>query len=635
LKKISQLVIITVTVGISLQSIYTAFFGVWDPLIHRPLIMGAGVLAALLMNPLVKKYPTESTAKKVLFWTIDLVMLAIILSAIYFFIDVSEELEDGLFELDMSINYLTLAGILVLCELTRRIIGWPLVAVAGACLIYVLFGEYLPGSLRHAGYDVPQTVMQIWFSTSGIFGLPMGVLLNLIFIFIVFGAILQGTGAGDVMLKFAFAATGRTRGGPAHAAIIASGIFGTMSGSVVANVVGTGSMTIPMSKKKGFSGSFAGAVEAAASAGGQIMPPVMGVAAFLMAEFTGVAYLYIIVAALVPAALYYISLFIAVSLEAKRLGMEPIPDSEKVKLKKEHYLRSLMFVVPVLAMIGVLLMGRSPAMAGFWATVATVVFAFMDPDFRANPKRLFTALMKGGVACCTILVVIGNLGLIMGAMDLTGAGLRFTQTIAGLAGESLFPALLLTMCVCLFLGMGMPTGAAYLIVVLVLGPAVMKLGVPILVIHLFVFYFGVMSAITPPVCLAAFAAAPIAEDNPMTLALKAVRISYIGFIIPFVFLYNPQLLIVSAATGGAFDGVAFVWILFRVMVALWLFTTALSAMDREPLSLLSIGLRLLAGGLLLLVYPIWQWSGLVLTIVILAQHHLFAPRRAAETAGGF
>jgi len=217
-------------------------------------------------------------------------------------------------------------------------------------------------------------------------------------------------------------------------------------------------------------------------------------------------------------------------------------------------------------------------------------------------------------------------------MDLTGAGLRFAQIIGGLAGEGLFPALLLTMLVCLFLGMGMPTGAAYLIVVLVLGPAVMKLGVPALVIHLFVFYFGVMSNITPPVCMAAFAAAPIAEANPMTLAVKAVRISYIGFIIPFVFLYNPQLLIVSAATGGAFDLAAFVWILFRVLLALWLLTTALSAMDREPLSLLSIGLRLLAGGSLLLVYPIWQWSGLVLTIVILVQHHLFAPRRAAETA---
>ncbi|MBT6611955.1 MAG: TRAP transporter large permease subunit, partial [Deltaproteobacteria bacterium] len=305
MQKIIKLVVITITVGISLQSIYTAFFGVWDPLMHRPLIMGAGVLAAMLMNLLVKKYPTDSTAKQVLFWTIDLVMLAIILGAIYFYIDVSEELEDGLFELDLSITYLALAGILVLCELTRRIIGWPLVLVAGACLAYVLFGEYLPGSLRHAGYDVPETMMRIWFSTSGVFGMAMAVLLNLIFIFIVFGAILQGTGAGDVMLRFAFAATGHTRGGPAHAAIIASGIFGTMSGSVVANVVGTGSMTIPMAKKKGFSASFAGAVEAAASAGGQIMPPVMGVAAFLMAEFTGISYLYIIVAALVPAALYY------------------------------------------------------------------------------------------------------------------------------------------------------------------------------------------------------------------------------------------------------------------------------------------------------------------------------------------
>jgi TRAP transporter 4TM/12TM fusion protein len=631
-EKIVKLLIAVITFGVAFQSIYTAFFGVWHPTIHRPLIMALGALGAILMRPLVGMYSTKRQFIKALLVAIDLVLLVIILGAVYYFLDISEELEEGLFELDIKIYYLALGGILVLLELTRRFFGLPLLIVGGLCLIYVLFGEHLPGVLRHSGYDIESAMQDIWFTTTGVFGLPMAILLNLVFIFIVFGTVLEGTGAGDVMLKFAFAATGRSRGGPAHAAIVASALFGTMSGSVMANVVGTGTMTIPMIKKRGFSSNFAGAVEAAASTGGQIMPPVMGIGAFMMAEFTGISYLYIIVAAAIPAILYYASLFIAVSLEAKRLGIEPLSASEKVKLTKTDYIQSLMFFAPILAIIVTLISGRSAAMAGFAAVITTILFAVISPEFRAQPQRLFHALCKGGAACVYILIAVGTLGVVIGAMDLTGVGIRFAQLIADLAGEGLFPALLLTMAACLFMGMGMPTVPAYIVVVLVLGPAIKMLGMPLLVIHMFVFYYGVLSCITPPVALAAYAAAPIAGSNPVITGIVSVRLAFIAFIIPFVFLYNPQLLIISAATGGAFEPLTFIWVLFRVLIALWLFTTALTGMDRHKLSALGKLLRMAAGVSLLVVGAVWQVAGLVLAFVVLAEHYLFAPRRAAKPA---
>ncbi len=617
--------------GLAVQSIYTAGFGVWDPVFHRPIILALGFTLAVFVFPLVKLYPTDQRAVRLLFLAIDAVLVAAVISAAYLYIDVGEELENGLFELDVKVYYVAFAAVLSLLELTRRIFGLPLFLIGSACLIYVLFGEYLPSIFHHAGYDVVTAMEDIWFTTTGVFGLPMAILLNLVFIFIIFGTILEGTGAGEVLLRVAFAATGRTRGGPAHAAIIASALFGTMSGSVIANVVGTGTMTIPIIKKRGFAATFAGAVEAAASTGGQIMPPVMGVAAFMMAEFTGVSYLYIIIAAAIPAIFYYASLFIAVSLEARRLGIEPTPVAERIKLNRKDYFYSLTFLAPISAIVTMLIMGRSPAMAGFAATITTVVAAFVLPEFRGDPMRLFRSLIKAGQSCSTILIAVGTLGIIIGAMDLTGLGVRFAQLVGDVAGNGLFLALLLTMAACLFLGMGMPTVPAYIIVVLVLGPAISKLGVPIVVIHMFVFYFGVLSAITPPVALAAYAAAPIAKSNPMFTGITAVRLAVIAFIIPFVFLYNPQLLIISEATGGNFEPAVFAWIVVRLSIALWLFTTALAAVDRFILAKWSRVLRFVLGIGLLLTNPTLQIMALIASITLLCGHHFAAKRKIAQT----
>lgn len=614
MKQPIQYAIAVICGAIALQSVYTAYFGVWEPTLHRPIILALGMIAATLSFPLFGWTQVGPPAKRILGAALDFVLIAVILLAVYQFVAISDELENGFFSIPPSAHFIALIALLAMLELTRRVFGLPLFLVGLASLGYVLFGDTLPGIFRHAGYDLGTAMEDIWYTTSGVFGLPMAILLNLVFMFIVFGAILEGTGAGASIMRFAIAATGRLRGGPAHAAIVASALFGTMSGSVIANVVGTGTLTIPMIKKRGFSPKFAGGVEAAASTGGQITPPVMGVAAFMMAEFTGVPYLYLIVAALVPAAFYYASLFLSVSLEARRLGIEPIPQAERVQLNRQDYLHSLMFIAPICAIIFVLVIGRSPVFAGFIATITAVVSAFLNPEFRAQPSKLIKAFVTAGKSCVSVLVAIATLGLVIGAMDLTGLGIRFAQLISGIAGDQLFLSLVLTMLACLILGMGMPTVPAYIIVVLVLGPAIAKLGVSTVAAHLFVFYYGVLSAITPPVALAAFSAAPIAKSNPMATAATAVRLAIIAFIIPFFFIYNPQLLIIPQATGGAFEPLVFAWALVRMGLAMWLMTTALSGYDRAALNKRDRLIRVLPAIALLSVWPQVQIAGVAIAL---------------------
>ena len=321
------------------------------------------------------------------------------------------------------------------------------------------------------------------------------------------------------------------------------------------------------------------------------MPPVMGAAAFLMTDLTGIPYLTICVAALVPALLYYGSLFVSVGLEARRLGVEPIAPEDRQRLRREDLVKSCMVFGPVAMILLTLAMGRSPAMAGFWAIVATIVCAFaLNPLMRREPGRIVAALASGGVAGAKIMMAVGAIGVLLAILNLTGIGLKFATEIAHLGTTSLFLALLLAALSCLILGMGMPTLPAYLIIVLVLGPAIKALGLPTLAVHLFVFYFGVLSAVTPPVALAAIAAAPIADANPMRTAVVAMRLSFVGFLIPFVFVYEPTLLLVID-----FQPLAFGWILLRLCLAIWVLSTAFSGFETGELTWWSRLLRIGAG----------------------------------------
>jgi TRAP transporter 4TM/12TM fusion protein len=521
-----------------------------------------------------------------------------VLFTIWWFFQTYESLWEGVFILAPSELFIALFGVAVVIELTRRGFGAVLAGMCALAVVYGMYGSRLPWIFTHAGFTFEETMRAVWYSFDGVFGFPVGIIATIVVIFIVFGALLEGTGAGAILIKMATAATARIRGGPAHSAIAASALFGTISGSPVANVVATGVFTIPLIKRQGFPPSFAAAVEAAASSGGQFTPPVMAAVAFVMAELVGVPYLVVAAAAALPALFYYLCLFVSVYTESVRLGIGPVPVDERPILTRDDWLQSLRFMIPVGIVVAVLLAGRSPAAAGFWALIAAVITALvLDADLRRNPMPLVHNLAQGGRQCAQIIIAVGGIGIVIGVINMTGLGLRFASLLAELGHGNLFLALLVAAAACLLLGMGLPTLPAYLIIVLILGPAVAKLGVPLLIVHLFVLYYGVLSNITPPVAIAAYAAAPIAGANPLTTGVQAVRISAVGFLIPFVFAYNPSLVLVLGV-----DWSGLLSVLVRLPLAIWLVATGTSGVGPEPLNAIERLARTALGLALLMPY---------------------------------
>ena len=602
----------SIAFGIASVAIYTAAFGVIDEIYQRSITVGASVILVALAVPLVGVYGSRGGPVRAACLAIDGALISLMALSLYWFASVYDELESGLYDFLPDDILIGAGGLLAVLELTRRAFGWPLAALSLLCIAYALFGEDLPWIFAHAGYDLETVMRTVWYSFDGVFGFIVITVISLIFIFIVFGSVLEATGAGAVLLRIALSLTGGLRGGPAHAAIAASGFFGTISGSVSANVVGTGVFTIPMIKERGFRNSFAGGVEAAASSGGQFMPPVMGAVAFVMADVTGIPYVVIIGAALMPALFYYGSLFAAVWVEAARSGIEAIPRSRREKVSRRDWWMSLMFVIPILVIIGVLVAGRSPAMAGLWATAVGAVLGLMNPEVRGRPQIYLAALVRGGEQCGRIMVAVAAIGIIVGVMNLTGLGIRFSNMILAFAGTDLFFAMFLVAVASMILGMGLPTIPAYLIIVLIMGQAIENLGVPKILVHLFVLYYGVLSAITPPVAIAAYAAAPIAGANPMTTAVQALKLSFVGFIVPFVFVYNPSLSLVVG-----FETLPFLWVVARLALAIWLMTTALGGVDRARLPPWSRAARMALGiGVLFGAMEI-QVAAVALSLVLL------------------
>ncbi|MBR9879957.1 MAG: TRAP transporter fused permease subunit [Gammaproteobacteria bacterium] len=537
-------------------ALYTARFGIYNETLSRVGGLGLGILL-LLTRP-----GADRTLPRLLF---DLLLTAIFSAALVRYAMIAPELEFGLYFLVPIDVVLGGGAMLVLLEMARRAVGLPLVLVCLVAIGYALAGDWLGGAIGHAGVDLSGLMLTLWYSFDGVFGRPLAVVVGTIVVFIIFGVLLEALGAGDVLLKLAMRGLGRIRGGAAHAAVLASALFGSVSGSAVANVVGTGVVTIPMIKRLGFSARFAGAVEAAASSGGQIMPPIMGAVAFIMADLTGIPYLYICIAALLPALLYYLSLFACISVEARRAGIPPLASDELPRMGRSDLGMLAVFLLPLGLIIVMLIAGSSPAMAGFWAVVVAVPLGLL-----ANPqaRRLSTfgeALSGAATASAKILVAVAAVGVVVGVMNLTGLGLRFASAAQALSEGSLLLSLLVMALACLVLGMGMPTVPAYLIIILVMGPAVQALGVPTVAAHLFVVYFAVMSSITPPVALAAYAASPIAGANPMGISVSAVRLALMGFLVPFAFAYSPSLLLITE-----FSLLELCWVLVRLGIAMWM-----------------------------------------------------------------
>lgn len=530
---------------------------------------------------------------------IDIALVLGGLWAVWSFYSVQTLMEVSLYDVRQRDAIPAFVGLVVFLELCRRLWGWGLFTVGSLGALYLLFGQNLPGILEHTGFDMVDVSEALWYNTNkGVFGSITNIVLVTVFVFIIFGVLLEGTGAGDTLLKFAFLATRRTRGGPAHAAILASSLFGTMSGSTVANIVGTGTFTIPMIKKRGFTPTFAAGIEATASSGGQIMPPIMGAAALVMADLTGAGYLNIIVAALFPALFYYFSLFAAVTVEARRQGIDVKPLEVEDKITRLDMINSILFIGPIAVVIASLLMGFSTSAAGFYAVVVLLALAVINPEVRRDPMRVWRSFLKGSESGATLLIAIAAIGILVGSLDSTGLGLKLAGVIAEIRGESLFSALLVAMIGALVLGMGMPTLPAYLIIILVMGPAIQALGVSMLTAHMFVFYYGVASSLTPPVAIAAYAAAPIAGANPLMTSFMSFRLGMAKFIIPFIFAFYPTILIVEE-----FSMLPFLWIVARTCFCIWLFSSALSAFDLRKLSLPEVVLRFATAFTMLAVSP--------------------------------
>ena len=431
--------------------------------------------------------------------------------------------------------------IILVLEGTRRSIGWPLPLVTSVFLLYAYFGNYIPGQFGHRGYDYERIINQLYLTTEGIFGVPIGVIVTIVFLFILFGSFLERSGGGNFFINLAVSIAGKAKGGPAKIAIIASGLMGTISGSSIANVVTTGSFTIPLMKRIGYRPAFAASVESAASTGGQIMPPIMGAGAFVMAEFTQISYLTIIGAAAIPALLYFFSIYMNVHFEACRQDLKGMPD-EDVPKTKEVIKDGYVYILPIVALIVILIIGYSPARAALIGMGLLIVASMIKASTRMSFRDVLNALEGAGMTTFAIVAATACAGIIVGIVSMTGLGIKFSNLIGSMAGGLELLALFFTMIACIVLGMALPTTANYIVQAAITAPALIALGVPVLSAHLFVFYFGVFADITPPVCLAAFAGASIAKANPMETGLNATRNVTVAYLIPYLFIFFPALL---------------------------------------------------------------------------------------------
>ncbi|MCR9219825.1 MAG: TRAP transporter fused permease subunit [Alphaproteobacteria bacterium] len=438
----------------------------------------------------------------------------------------------------IGISLAAVAGALLIMELTRRVAGLALVVIATIFLIYVFVGQHLPGFLQSPAITWQRFFSQV-YTDAGILGPTTAVSSTYIILFIIFAAFLQASKVGDYFVNFAFALAGRARGGPAKVAIFASGLMGMINGTSAGNVVATGSLTIPLMKKVGYRPRTAGAIEAAASTGGQIMPPIMGAGAFIMAEITGIPYTEIAIAAIIPAILYFVSIYFMVDFEAAKLGMRGMRDDELPRLAEMA--KQVFLFLPIVILIVALFMGYSVIRAGTLATVSAAVVSWLTP-YRMGPKAIGKAFELAGSMSIQIIAVCACAGVIVGVISLTGVGARFSNLLLGLAEASQLLALVFAMCIAILLGMGMPTTAAYAVAASVVAPGLVELGIPMLTAHFFVFYFAVVSAITPPVALASYAAAGISGSNAMETSVASFKIGIAAFIVPFMFFYNSALL---------------------------------------------------------------------------------------------
>ena len=517
-------------------SLYTAMFGVFPDMIQR----GAHI-SAVIGLVYVRLFGLDSVGglswSRIKFFGLGVIGSAVLGYQFFFYEDVVSRF-GSITNYEMPIAIL---AIVLLLDATRRTIGWSMVGLAIFFLVYAFYGRYFPGLLAHRGYDMVRILEQVYLGADGIYGTPLGVSSTFVIIIVVLGALLEKTGASGVLMYIAVSMTRNSRGGPAKAAVVGSSLMGMISGTAVANVLTTGTISIPLMRRGGYRPAVAGAVEAVASTGGQLMPPIMGAAAFLMADIMEVPYLDITKAALLPALLFYIAVFASVHLEAVKTGLKPlesidIPDVAQSLRNSGHVLLS----IPVF--IGTLISGYSVMYSSLAGIVCLLALSLLRYSSRLNPRQLIAAAVSAAEAILPVALATATAGIIIGVVTLTGMGLKFSSFIVSISGNNLLVALVLTMASSLVLGMGLPTAAAYILVATLTAPALVSMGVDLMAAHMFVFYSAMLSSITPPVALAAFAAAAICREPPMRVAMISVKFGFVAFLLPYFFVLEPRLL---------------------------------------------------------------------------------------------
>ena len=535
-----QKIIAAIAITFSIFQLYTATFGILDAQLQRAVHLGFGLALAYLLYPCRRAWTRDH-----FFHPIDVAFAILGAAAPAYIVIQYRELVTRAGSATTTDIVVGGIGILLVIEAARRVVGLPMVTVVLFFLAYAFLGPYMPGVLAHRGLSLEQLISHLYYTTEGIFGTPLGVSSTFIFLFILFGAYLESTGLGKFFIDLANAVAGWASGGPAKVAVLSSGLMGTVSGSSVANVVGTGSLTIPMMKKLGYNANFAGAVEAAASTGGQLMPPVMGAAAFLMAEFVGVSYIEVVRAAAIPALLYFTGVWLGVHFEAKRKQLKGIPRHELPNpltlLKERGHL-----AIPLVVIVYLLVSGYTPMRAALVAIVLSIACAMLRKSTRMKPIEIVYGLERGAKAVLGVLIACAAAGIIIGVVTKTGVGLRLASGLIEMAGGMLLPAMFFTMITAIVLGMGVPTTANYVITSTIAAPALVQMGVPILAAHMFVFYFGIIADVTPPVALAAYAGAGISGGNALKTGVHASKLAVAAFIIPYIFVLSPVILMVDA-----------------------------------------------------------------------------------------
>ncbi len=639
LVKVTAAIITTLAIALSLYQLYTAGIAALTALIQRTIHLGAILVLTFLMKPPFKKIKKD----RLNIWVVIDWILA--MAAIYCTTYICFNLT-AIFERQgdwlLMDKIVSIVGTILVMEACRRVIGWIMTGICAVAILYAYFGPYMPDIIIHKGYSIERITTTLWLTTEGIFGLPIGVAATFVFVFVLFGAFLEVTGGGQFFIDLAYALTGRFSGGPAKTAVVASGFMGSVSGSAVGNVVATGSFTIPMMKKVGYRPHVAGAIEAAASTGGQLMPPIMGAGAFLMAEFTNTSYLTIIKVALIPAIMYYLTVLLFVHFEARKYGLEGQPKESLPKPLKVMR-DGLHFIIPVGILIYVLMANYSPMMAGFVAVVSTLAASLAADTIRwitgawnlpDKPKTfgelasrefrmILTALESGAKNAVMVSVACAAAGIIVGMVTLTGMGLKFSSLVLDLSfGIEVF-AILLIGGASLVLGMGLPVTASYIVLATLAGPALLDMGVPLLVSHMIVFWYSQDANVTPPVSLASFAGAGVAGANPMQTALVSWKLAKGLYIIPIVMAYRPLL-----GMGKEYELLRWpvIWTMIVTTLGLVAFASALERyFIRKATFLETIFFILAAAGLFWPSY--WaDGAGLVLFFVAIFMQKFYRPR---------